>query len=171
MASFSQDQVNNANIILSVGRSMGATPKQLQAAFAAAWVESRLRNLDYGDRDSLGLFQQRPSQGWGTRAQVTNPEYAARKFFETAQKVSQSGTFGQLAQRVQRSGFPLRYDEQGATPLELLTRLMGGVITTADVAPILNGSALTEPNGTADNTTKYIVYGAAGILAFLFLTR
>lgn len=128
VASFSQSQVDIANTILRVGQSMGASALQIRAAFAAAWVESRFQNLNYGDRDSLGVFQQRPSQGWGTAAQVTNVEYAARKFFEEAMRVSQSGTPGQLAQRVQRSGYPSRYDEQIAAPDELLARLTGGSV-------------------------------------------
>lgn len=105
---------------------MQATTKQMRAAFAAAWVESRFRNLNYGDRDSLGVFQQRPSQGWGTPQQVMNVEYAAQKFFETAQRVSQSGTPGQLAQRVQRSAFPERYDQQIAAADEMLAIVSTG---------------------------------------------
>lgn len=163
MAKFSQDQVNNAAVILRVGQQVGATAKQIQAAFLAAWVESRFRNLNYGDRDSLGLFQQRPSQGWGTAAQVTNPEYAARKFYETAKRVSQSGTAGQLAQRVQRSGFPLRYDQQAADPLELLARLSGGG------GAVVGNQSLTTAED-AENV-KYLVYALAAVMGFLILKR
>jgi hypothetical protein len=125
---FTEEQINVARTIYNVGRMMQATTKQMRAAFAAAWVESRFRNLNYGDRDSLGVFQQRPSQGWGTPQQVMNVEYAARKFFETAQRVSQDGTPGQLAQRVQRSAFPLRYDEQITNADALLTLVSGETI-------------------------------------------
>lgn len=126
MAAITQSQIEIGNTILSVGRSLGATAHQIRAAFAAAWVESEFRNLNYGDRDSVGVFQQRPSQGWGTPAQIRDVGYAARKFFETAMRVSQSGTAGQLAQRVQRSAYPNRYDEQIANADSLLAIVSGG---------------------------------------------
>jgi len=80
-------------------------------ALATAMQESRLRNLDYGDRDSLGLFQQRPSQGWGTPAQVQDPVYAAGKFFDHLVRVPdwQTGQLTLVADAVQRSAFPLAY--------------------------------------------------------------
>jgi cell wall-associated NlpC family hydrolase len=78
-------------------------------------VESNLVNVNYGDRDSLGLFQQRPSQGWGTPEQVTNPEYAARKFFDTLRGLGEKRYdmgMGEAAQAVQRSAYPERYAER-----------------------------------------------------------
>lgn len=128
MDNLTAEQQQVAATILQVGKRLGASVKQIQAAFRAAWVESRFRNLTYGDRDSLGVFQQRPSQGWGSRNQILNVEYAAAKFFEGAQRVDQSGTPGQIAQRVQRSAFPDRYDQQAATPDGLLSRLSGMVL-------------------------------------------
>ncbi len=105
------DQLRNASIIATVGRSMGASTRDIVISFMTAMQESGLRNLNYGDRDSLGLFQQRPSQGWGTPAQVTNPEYAARKFFEGLLRVENRGSLPLTlaAQAVQRSGFPYAY--------------------------------------------------------------
>lgn len=105
------DQLHNASIIANVGRSMGASTRDIIISFMTAMQESGLRNLNYGDRDSLGLFQQRPSQGWGTPAQVTNPEYAARKFFEGLLRVQDRGSMPLTlaAQAVQRSGFPYAY--------------------------------------------------------------
>ncbi len=80
-------------------------------ALATALQESGLRNLNYGDRDSLGLFQQRPSQGWGTPAQVRDPVHASVKFYEHLKKVSgwQSMTVAQAAQAVQASALPDAY--------------------------------------------------------------
>lgn len=127
--SLSREQLSIAQTIYNVGQSVGASWKQLIAAFRAAWVESRFRNLNYGDRDSLGVFQQRPSQGWGSASQILNPEYAARKFFEVAKTVDQSGTPGQIAQRVQRSAYPDRYDQQAETPDGILQQLSGGLIS------------------------------------------
>jgi hypothetical protein len=80
---------------------------------ATAQQESRLRNLDHGDRDSLGLFQQRPSQGWGSEVQVQDPVYAAGKFFDHLVRVRgwETGRLTEVAQRVQRSGFPEAYQQ------------------------------------------------------------
>jgi hypothetical protein len=89
--------------------------------------ESRLRNLDYGDRDSLGLFQQRPSQGWGTPEQVQDPVYAAGRFYDHLVAVPhwQTGELTVVADTVQRSAFPLAYgkwsDMAGALASELLS--------------------------------------------------
>lgn len=71
----------NADTIISIGRSMGVSDFGIVVALAAAAQESGLRNIEFGDRDSLGLFQQRPSAGWGTPEQVTDPERATRAFF------------------------------------------------------------------------------------------
>ncbi len=75
------EMATNAATIIAVGRSLGVGDYGLVIALATAMQESGLRNLGYGDRDSLGLFQQRPSTGWGTPTQVTDPVYSARLFF------------------------------------------------------------------------------------------
>lgn len=72
---------SNAQVIFRVGKSLGVSDYGIVIAFAAAMQESGLRNLSYGDRDSVGLFQQRPSAHWGQAEQIMNPEYAARAFF------------------------------------------------------------------------------------------
>src|SRR5680860_816454 len=71
------EQAVNARVIVSVGQQRGVPTRGLVVALMAAMQESTLRNLPYGDRDSLGLFQQRPSSGWGTAMQVMEPPYAA----------------------------------------------------------------------------------------------
>lgn len=111
VAGFSGEQLANAATILAVGQEMGLAQRAGLVALATAMQESRLRNLDYGDRDSLGLFQQRPSMGWGTPAQVRDPRYAARRFYEGLQRVPgwQSLPVTVAAQRVQRSAFPSAY--------------------------------------------------------------
>ncbi|MDW8810008.1 hypothetical protein P1P68_35745, partial [Streptomyces scabiei] len=91
--------------------------KVMLAGFEAGWVESHMNNLRCGDRDSLGVFQQRPSQGWGTPEQILDVSYAAEQFFVRAVRVEQQSpglTAGQTAQRVQRSAFPDRYDQAEA---------------------------------------------------------
>lgn len=109
--SLSQEQVNNAKIIADVGRQMGMSDKDIKTAIATAMQESSLKNINYGDRDSVGLFQQRPSCGWGTVEQCTTPTYAARKFFEGLQKIPNRNSMSltQAAQKVQRSAFPDAY--------------------------------------------------------------
>jgi cell wall-associated NlpC family hydrolase len=115
-------------------------------ALATALQESGLRNLTYGDRDSLGLFQQRPSQGWGTAAQILDPVYASTRFYEALQAVSgwQSLTVAQAAQAVQRSAVPDAY----ATWEPLATALQGAI------APLLPSDGSTpSPVPSASGTT------------------
>ncbi|WP_329072731.1 C40 family peptidase [Amycolatopsis sp. NBC_01480] len=105
------EQMGNAAIIVAVGKQRGVPEAGWVIAIAAAMQESGLRNLYYGDRDSLGLFQQRPSMGWGTPHQVATPTYAAAKFFEhlTATPNWQTMSVNDAAQAVQGSGFPNAY--------------------------------------------------------------
>ncbi|MEU6015075.1 C40 family peptidase [Streptomyces sp. NPDC047515] len=105
------EQIPNAKTIQATGVAMKVPARGQVVALATALQESGLRNLDYGDRDSLGLFQQRPSQGWGTAQQVRDPVHASTRFYETLLKVPgwQSMTVTQAAQAVQKSGFPDAY--------------------------------------------------------------
>lgn len=98
-------QATNAATIAAVGLRRGLPPHAVTVALATAMQESKLRNLPYGDRDSLGLFQQRPSQGWGTPAQIQDPRYAANRFFAKLTTVAgwQTMPVAEAAQRVQRS--------------------------------------------------------------------
>ena len=107
----SAEQVTNARIIARVARDRGLPDRAVVIALATAQQESRLRNLDHGDRDSLGLFQQRPSSGWGTPAQVQDPVYAANKFYDHLLQVPgwESGDLTTVADTVQRSAYPLAY--------------------------------------------------------------
>ncbi|MBN1091697.1 hypothetical protein JKP75_03390 [Blastococcus sp. TML/M2B] len=109
----SPDQAQNAATIARVGRERGLPDRAIVIALATAMQESTLRNLDYGDRDSLGLFQQRPSQGWGTPEQVQDPVYAAGKFYDWLVTVPgwETGRLTDVAQAVQRSGFPEAYQK------------------------------------------------------------
>jgi hypothetical protein len=105
------EQKANARIIIEEGRKLGASDRDIQIALMTAMQESSLRNLTGGDRDSAGLFQQRPSCGWGTYAQVTDPRYAAQKFYRTLMGIGNrdSMSLTQAAQAVQRSAFPDAY--------------------------------------------------------------
>ncbi len=105
------EQTGHAATIARVARERGLPDRAVVIALATAMQESRLRNLDYGDRDSLGLFQQRPSQGWGTPAQVQDPVYAAGRFYDHLVQVPdwQTGDLTLVADTVQRSAYPLAY--------------------------------------------------------------
>jgi hypothetical protein len=105
------EQAKYASTVAAVGVSLGVPAFGIQVAEATARQESKLHNVGYGDRDSLGLFQQRPSQGWGTSAQIMDPVYSTTKFYQALMKVSgwQSMTLTQAAQAVQKSGTPDAY--------------------------------------------------------------
>ncbi|MFE2942926.1 C40 family peptidase [Streptomyces sp. NPDC059255] len=105
------EQIPHAQTIVATGIGLQVPRRGQIVALATAMQESRLRNLSYGDRDSLGLFQQRPSQGWGTAEQIRDPVYASQKFYKALLGVSgwQQMTVTQAAQAVQRSGYPDAY--------------------------------------------------------------
>jgi LysM repeat protein len=118
----------NALTIVRVGESLGSPPFGIIVALAAAMQESGLRNIDYGDQDSVGLFQQRPSAGWGTPAQLLNTTYASRLFYGGADNPNapvtrglldipnwQSMTVTQAAQAVEISAFPNGYAQWEAS--------------------------------------------------------
>jgi hypothetical protein len=107
------DQARNASIIAAVAAQRDLVARATTIGLATAIQESGLRALDYGDRDSLGLFQQRPSMGWGTAEEVQDPYYSSGKFFEVMETVDgwQTADIGDVAQEVQRSGFPDAYDD------------------------------------------------------------
>ena len=108
-------QAANAAVINQVALDEGITPpgRAVVIALAAALQESGLENLDHGDRDSLGLFQQRPSQGWGSPAQIMNPAYAAQQFYQHLQRVPDwwGIPLWQAAQAVQHSALPTAYEK------------------------------------------------------------
>jgi hypothetical protein len=125
----SAEQTGHAGTIAQVARARGLPDRAIVIALATAMQESRLRNLDYGDRDSLGLFQQRPSQGWGTPAQVQDPVYAAGRFYDHLVGVPnwQTGKLTVVADTVQRSAFPLAYGKWADMAGALATELRSGV--------------------------------------------
>ncbi|MFL6125474.1 C40 family peptidase [Actinophytocola sp.] len=127
VGNYGPEQMGNATIIVDVGTSRGIPDQGIVIALMAAMTESGLRNLDHGDRDSLGLFQMRPSQGWGTPAQVTDPVYAANKFYDVLLTVPnwQSLAPGAAAQAVERSAFPDRYNKHEQTARQILGAVRG----------------------------------------------
>lgn len=107
-------------------KSMGASNKVLLALFMAGFVESGFRNLNYGDRDSVGFLQQRPSQGWGSVSQIMNVPFATRSFVSRAMAIERRNPgigAGALAQAVQRSAFPGRYEQFRGQAIAALKRI------------------------------------------------
>ena len=121
------EQASNAATITAVAVQRNLPARAATIALATALQESKLRNLTYGDRDSLGLFQQRPSQGWGTKAQVTDPVYAANAFYDVLVKIEGYRTLPvtKAAQKVQRSAFPSAYAAHEADARVLASALSG----------------------------------------------
>lgn len=133
---YSPDQLANAATIVAVGKQMNVPAQGHVIAIATALQESGLRNLNYGDRDSLGLFQQRPSQGWGEPSQLTDPAFAAAQFYRGLLNVPawQQLRLTDAAQAVQRSAFPEAYAKHQTAAIAL-TAAVGGATCSAPPAP------------------------------------
>jgi hypothetical protein len=125
--SLTTEQAQNAATIAAVGLRLGMPAHAVTVALATAMQESKLRNLAGGDRDSAGLFQQRPSEGWGSYAQVTDPIHAATSFYDRLR--AQSGWAGlsvtEAAQLVQHSGAPDAYAQWESEARALAAALSG----------------------------------------------
>ena len=121
------EQAENAALITAISVRRGLPARAATIALATAYQESKLYNLEHGDRDSAGLFQQRPSQGWGTFEQVTDPWYATNAFYDGLAKVEgyESMEVTDAAQEVQRSGFPEAYADHEADARVLASALTG----------------------------------------------
>lgn len=123
-ATLDAEQAGNASLIIRIGRELGASDRAVAIALATAMVESSMRNVTWGDRDSLGLFQQRPSMGWGTPEQAIDAERSTRVFYGGASDPNGQTSRGLLdiagwegkrftdaAQAVQISAYPERYGQ------------------------------------------------------------
>lgn len=123
----STEQAENAATIAAIGVRRGLPARAVSIALATAYQESKITNLDHGDRDSIGLFQQRPSQGWGTEKQIKDPDYATNKFYDALEKIEgyQGMRITEAAQEVQRSGFPEAYEDHAQDARTLASALTG----------------------------------------------
>jgi hypothetical protein len=121
------DQAHYASIIVGVSVKRGLPPRAATIALTTAYQETGIRNLDYGDRDSVGLFQQRPSQGWGTEKQLMDPYYATNKFYNALVKIKNWSTrdITKVAQAVQRSAYPEAYRDHEADARVVASALSG----------------------------------------------
>lgn len=166
-------QAANATTIAAVGKRLGMADRAVAVALVASLQESKLRNLPNGDLDSVGLFQQRPSQGWGEPTQLIDPAYAASAFYHALMRVPawESLPVGDAAQAVQRSARPDAYadwERQGRTLADALTGASGAALTcrfeppgpqtvtttpsledavAAELGPSALGATVSEPRG------------------------
>ena len=175
---WTEEQRQNAAIIQQVGRSLGATDRDIQTAIMAAIVESGLRNLNYGDRDSIGMFQQRDA--WGTAQARLNPYQSARMFFLGGNSGQRglldltnrnSLSMGEAAQAVQVSAYPDRYGQQQAAAAALLGNLGGTPVPPETPGEVTLGSvpgieeSAQAPIGTPVQPTTTEVDGLGAVTA------
>lgn len=141
------DQAQNAALIANIAVTRGLPDHAATVAIATAMQESRLTNLDYGDLDSLGLFQQRPSQGWGTAEQVSDMTYATNIFYDHLLQVPDWETIPveDAAQEVQRSGYPELYATWDAMARAWASGLTGE--RSADVTCALEPAISSDADG------------------------
>ncbi|MFE7166609.1 heavy metal transporter [Streptomyces sp. NPDC057616] len=146
---FTPEQAVNAATIAAVGTGRGMPERAVTIALATALQESGLRNIEHGDRDSLGLFQQRPSQGWGTEKQILDPTYAAGAFYQHLAKVPDYTKLPLTvaAQRVQRSGFPEAYAKHEPDAELLSAALTGNAAATLTCDGRPAATQATGPDG------------------------
>lgn len=121
------DQAELSSIIVGVSVRRGLPARAASIAMATAYQETGIRNLGSGDRDSVGLFQQRPSQGWGSKARLQDPYYATGKFYDALVKVKnwETDAINDVAQKVQRSGYPEAYRDHESDGRVLASALSG----------------------------------------------
>ncbi|MEU8923919.1 hypothetical protein AB0D10_23735 [Kitasatospora sp. NPDC048545] len=145
-------QAANAATIAAVARSRGLPDRATAISLATAMQESKLRNLAGGDRDSIGLFQQRPSMGWGTPDQIADPVYATNKFLDGLVKVPGYTRLPltDAAQAVQKSGYPQAYAKH-ETKATLLTSALAGR-EPASFSCIVHDYAKPDPQDSSSPT-------------------
>ena len=146
---WSAEQMTNAQTIVARAAALGLPKRAAVIAMSTGIVETDLTNLDHGDKDSLGLFQQRPSKGWGSPAQILNPRASTDAFYDRLVTVPnwQSKPAGVAADLVQSSAHPERYAPQEATAAALVDRFWQGPDLPPSAAPgtVTNPKAPTSP--------------------------
>jgi murein DD-endopeptidase MepM/ murein hydrolase activator NlpD len=138
------EQLGNVAIILTVGNAKAVSPWGWVVATATAMQESGLWNLPGGADDSIGLFQQRPSQGWGTPEQLRDPAYQAGKFFDKLVTIEgwQQMPLTEAAQKVQVSAYPDAYAKHTAEAIRLVSHVSAALgLSTAGINPCSGVSA------------------------------
>jgi hypothetical protein len=173
------EQARWSSLMAALAQNRGLPPRATTIAIATAFQESKIRNIDYGDRDSVGLFQQRPSQGWGTVDEIMDPAYAIGRFYDGLEKVD-GYTRKQItvaAQEVQRSAFPGAYaqHEDYARALSSALRGYSPAAFTCQLNPVGGGNvrsvaadvdaAFGEIEHTSDEAQDELTFRFAGARA------
>lgn len=168
-AALQQESVGIAQRIIEIGQQRGMSPRAMQIAIQAGKTESNLANLTHGDRDSMGIFQMRPSMGWGSVAEITDVNYQINKFYDVLLEVPgwEEMRPGAAAQRVERSAYPMRYHQWEPMAAHLVSTKgqVSGFSGCEDMpsANVLAGKAIDYAD---DQLGKPYVWGAAGPAAF-----
>jgi hypothetical protein len=125
--SLTLEQAENVALMAAISVRRGMPARAASIAIATSTQESKLYNIEHGDRDSLGLFQQRPSQGWGTEQEILNPYYSINAFYDALARIDgyESMEITEAAQEVQRSAFPDAYADHEADARALASALTG----------------------------------------------
>lgn len=173
-ASLKTDQQTTVALIISIGKQRNLPGLAWQVAIQAGMQESGLRNLPGGDRDSMGIFQMRPSQGWGSIAQITDPVYEVNKFYDVLAAVPnwQTQRPGDTAQDVERSAFPLAYNTWEAMAAFLVQHVgqvadpTGCGTGTGNIVPAPTAAAGTAIAFALSQIGKPYVWGATGPNAY-----
>ncbi|WP_053174686.1 FG-GAP-like repeat-containing protein [Nonomuraea sp. SBT364] len=148
-------RVSCARVIIATVKSRGLPIRAAQIAITTTIVETTIRNLTYGADDSVGLFQQRPSQGWGTVEQILNPVYATNKFLSKMLQFDwRDDPIGQICQQVQVSAFPEKYAEEAGD----------GVAIANAVWSMSEPAELPSNSVTGDSFTDLLAVDAGGTM-------
>src|SRR5690349_20296499 len=147
----SGEQAENATLIAAIAIERGLPARAVSIALATPYQASKLTKIAYGDRDSLGLFQQRPSQGWGSAEQVMNPEYATNAFYDALERIDgyEDLEITMAAQQVQRSAYPDAYADHEEDARALASALTG--YSPATFSCDLDGGAPSADEGLTDS--------------------
>lgn len=163
---WSAQQVTNADTIIRVGVADHVPRYGEIIAVATSMQEATLNNLDHGDQDSLGLFQQRTSQGWGSPAQLMDPVYASNQFYKALQQVPgwQSMPLTVAAQAVQHSGVPGAYAQWQQAATTLVSHAAGATLTAAGPVPGAGACAAGQvAQGSVQRLDKALAYAYAAL--------
>lgn len=139
------DQADTAALLSATSLRRGLPARATTVAIATGLQESKLRNLEHGDRDSVGIFQQRPSQGWGTVEQILDPVFSTNAFYDALVQVEgyQEMPITEAAQAVQRSAFPDAYAQHEPTSRAWASAMYG-------YTPQSVTCTLDDPEGPGD---------------------
>jgi cell wall-associated NlpC family hydrolase len=154
-AVFSAEQLTNGQTITSVVQARALPQRAAVIAVAAAIVESGLRNTPGGDRDSVGLFQERPSQGWGSPQEILNPTYATGKFLDHLVAIPNWAALppGAAEQDVERSEFPDRYAPQEPAATQLVLRFWTGPVNPNPGVTLASATGCVDQGGADTPST------------------